>query len=426
MCHPRAAVMVAVAHEYLSRRTPLTRLPRAGGVGYRREAARVAGGGPRGLPRQRRARLPRSRHAGGRQDHLRPADRHRAARPRHRSGRSPSSPPPSTSSTSGRMPPAGSASSSTRRSRTPARCSRTSTTASRSPTPRSPRSRSCTGAAPRTPPTLVDPRRDPPRRRRAVVGRRHPRGLRRRDPAARRSPGRRSAPTTNPIPFVRYEMGEDGILRSASDYTYGYADALRDGVVRPVLFLAYGGAMRWRTKRRRRAGRPARRAPDQGPDRAGVAHRARPDGRVDARRCSPPPTSGSARCAAHVPDAGGLVIASDQTAARAYADLLRTITGEDAHRGALRRPGRQRPHQRVRGGHLALDGRRAHGVRGRRRAAAGRRRVRDVASTPLFFAQAVGRFVRSRRRGETAASSCPRCRSSSATPRRWRRSATTR
>jgi len=53
---------------------------------------------------------------------------------------------------------------------------------------------------------------------------------------------------TSPIPFVRYEMDEQGILRSAADHSYGYAEALRDGVVRPVLFLAYGGAMRWRTK----------------------------------------------------------------------------------------------------------------------------------------------------------------------------------
>ncbi len=53
---------------------------------------------------------------------------------------------------------------------------------------------------------------------------------------------------TSPIPFVRYEADRDGIRRSAADYTYGYAEALRDGVVRPVLFMAYGGAMRWRTK----------------------------------------------------------------------------------------------------------------------------------------------------------------------------------
>src|SRR5439155_1715472 len=36
----------------------------------------------------------------------------------------------------------------------------------------------------------------------------------------------------NPIPFVRYERGGDGLLRSRSDSNYGYADALRDGAVR--------------------------------------------------------------------------------------------------------------------------------------------------------------------------------------------------
>src|SRR3954463_15555484 len=51
----------------------------------------------------------------------------------------------------------------------------------------------------------------------------------------------------NPIPFVTYERGGDGLLRSRSDITYGYADALRDGVVRPVIFLAYSGETRWRT-----------------------------------------------------------------------------------------------------------------------------------------------------------------------------------
>ena len=78
----------------------------------------------------------------------------------------------------------------------------------------------------------------------------------------------------------------------------------------------------------------------------------------------------------HVPDAGGLVIATDQDSARAYAKLLRQITGEpptvvlsdekaaskkiaDVHR--QRRP---------------LDGRGADGVRGRRRAAARGRRLR--------------------------------------------------
>src|SRR3954462_10832369 len=51
----------------------------------------------------------------------------------------------------------------------------------------------------------------------------------------------------NPIPFVTYERGPDGLARSRADSVYGYADALRDGVVRPVIFLAYSGETRWRT-----------------------------------------------------------------------------------------------------------------------------------------------------------------------------------
>src|SRR4051812_754793 len=51
----------------------------------------------------------------------------------------------------------------------------------------------------------------------------------------------------NPIPFVEYERGPDGIQRSRSDTVYGYSEALRDGVVRPVIFLAYSGETRWRT-----------------------------------------------------------------------------------------------------------------------------------------------------------------------------------
>ena len=35
---------------------------------------------------------------------------------------------------------------------------------------------------------------------------------------------------------------------ASADYTYGYGPALADGVVRPVIFLAYSGEMRWRTR----------------------------------------------------------------------------------------------------------------------------------------------------------------------------------
>ena len=103
---PRAAVMVAVAHEYLSRRTPVTRLPRAGGVGYRREAARVAGGGPRGLPGQRASATssPWRRRAPARPPT--PCGSPPSCSTAASSARSPWSPPPSTSRPSGPTPPA--------------------------------------------------------------------------------------------------------------------------------------------------------------------------------------------------------------------------------------------------------------------------------------------------------------------------------
>src|SRR6202012_1015784 len=50
----------------------------------------------------------------------------------------------------------------------------------------------------------------------------------------------------SPIPFVPYAAGPDGISRSEADHSYGYAEALADGVVRPVVFLAYSGEARWR------------------------------------------------------------------------------------------------------------------------------------------------------------------------------------
>ena len=49
------------------------------------------------------------------------------------------------------------------------------------------------------------------------------------------------------IPFVRYDTTAEGELAHA-DYTYGYADALRDGgIVRPVYFPRVDGEMEWTT-----------------------------------------------------------------------------------------------------------------------------------------------------------------------------------
>jgi superfamily II DNA or RNA helicase len=103
-----------------------------------------------------------------------------------------------------------------------------------------------------------------------------------------------------------------------------------------------------------------------------------------------------------VPDAGGLVIAADHDSARAYAALLRRVSGE--------RPtvvlSDERSASRKIGSFAESDARWMVAVRMVSEGVDVPRLAVGVYATttltPLFFAQAVGRFVRSRRRGETA------------------------
>jgi superfamily II DNA or RNA helicase len=204
------------------------------------------------------------------------------------------------------------------------------------------------------------------------------------------------------IPFIRYEPDGAGVRRSAADHTYGYAEALADGVVRPVVFMAYSGETRWRdsagAEYAARLGEPASaehiaRAWRTALDAAGEwmpAVVTAADTRLQQLR------------AGGVPDAGGMVIASDQTAARAYAVLLQRITGEPPTLVLSDDPGSSRRIAQFAAGtsrwlvavRMVSEGvdvpRLAVGV------------YATSASTPLFFAQAIGRFVRSRRPGETA------------------------
>ncbi len=206
---------------------------------------------------------------------------------------------------------------------------------------------------------------------------------------------------TNPIPFVAYEEGNDGIRRSAADYTYGYGNALGDGVVRPVIFLSYSGNMRWRTKAgdeiAARLGEPMTK------DAVSQAWRTALDPRGDwmpnVLRAADQRLTEVRK---GIPDAGGLVIATDQDSARAYAKLIREITGAKAtvvlsdDAGASQRIDdfSQSDDRWMVAVRMVSEGvdvpRLAVGV------------YATTISTPLFFAQAVGRFVRSRRRGETA------------------------
>ncbi len=205
----------------------------------------------------------------------------------------------------------------------------------------------------------------------------------------------------NPIPFVTYAPGDDGIPRSVADYAYGYGEALRDHVVRPVLFLAYSGEMSWRT-----------RAGDEVAARLGEP--LTKDMTNQALRTALDPSGSwipSVLAAAdkrlsevrrHVPDAGAMVIATDQEAARAYAKTLRQITGEaptvvlSDEKGSSKKIAEftesdKRWMVAVRMVSEGVDvPRLAVGV------------FATTTSTPLFFAQAIGRFVRARTRGESA------------------------
>jgi superfamily II DNA or RNA helicase len=205
----------------------------------------------------------------------------------------------------------------------------------------------------------------------------------------------------NPIPFVTYAPGSDGVPRSVADFGYGYGEALRDGVVRPVMFLAYSGQMRWRT-----------RAGDELTATLGEPLTAEQTGQ--AWRTALDPTgnwipqvlTAADRRLTEVrrgmPDAGGLVVATDHADARAYARLLRGITGRGPvvvlsdDRGASGRiaefaGSEDRWMVAVRMVSEGVDvPRLAVGV------------YATSTATPLYFAQAVGRFLRARRRGETA------------------------
>jgi superfamily II DNA or RNA helicase len=123
---------------------------------------------------------------------------------------------------------------------------------------------------------------------------------------------------THAIPFVRYSLDE-----AVPDYEYGYGDALADGgVVRPVYFPRIDGQMEWS-------------APD------GTIHAHSFDDPLDAARAGQrlrTAYSVDGEWLPHVlrqaaeqllairrqqPDAGGLIIATDQEHARGIARLLR-------------------------------------------------------------------------------------------------------
>jgi superfamily II DNA or RNA helicase len=126
-----------------------------------------------------------------------------------------------------------------------------------------------------------------------------------------------------PIPGVRYDRA--GLAEP--DFSYTYADAVRDGICRPVCFVAYDGTLSWRSGddviessfetvlSKREAGRRYRTAistelPDGLPRILREADQKLRAIRSDGHK-----------------DAGGLVIAADSEHARRIAKLLHEATG---------------------------------------------------------------------------------------------------
>lgn len=206
----------------------------------------------------------------------------------------------------------------------------------------------------------------------------------------------------SPIPFVTYEPDGQGHQRSRADHSYGYADALADGVVRPVVFLAYSGEARWRTN----AGEEfsARLGEPLSADQNSRAWRVALDPHGDWMPAVLQAAHTRLRQirAGGVPDAGGLVIATDQERAREYAALLTEITGrapvvvlsDDPTASSRIGTFSASTDEWMVAVRMVSEGvdvpRLSVGV------------YATSASTPLYFAQAIGRFVRSRRPGETA------------------------
>jgi superfamily II DNA or RNA helicase len=195
---------------------------------------------------------------------------------------------------------------------------------------------------------------------------------------------------TTPIPGVRYDA--EGV--AVADVAYTYADAVRDGICRPVTFIPYDGTLQWRSgddvieagfdtvlstreaSRRYRTAISAELA-DGLPRILAAAHAKLTE----------------ARAAGHK-DAGGLVVAADSDHARKIAKLLKDVSGKSPTVVLHTEAG---AHKKL----AAFTESRDEWIVAVNMVSEGvdipRLRVgvyASAAKTPLIFRQVVGRFVR--------------------------------
>jgi superfamily II DNA or RNA helicase len=205
------------------------------------------------------------------------------------------------------------------------------------------------------------------------------------------------------IPFVRYEEDsyEEGLV-SRADYTYGYKEALSDSVVRPVVFAAYTGTSRWRNSAGEVVAASLSEAGTRSVEMAAWRTALDPKGQWVPHVIAAMDDRITHLRENGMADAAGLVLASDQDDAREYAKIVRRVTGKAPELILSDDPKASKKIERFATGsaRIAVCVRMvSEGVDVPRAAVLA---WMTSYRTPLFFAQAVGRVVRSRAPHETA------------------------
>jgi superfamily II DNA or RNA helicase len=214
------------------------------------------------------------------------------------------------------------------------------------------------------------------------------------------------------IPFVRYVEdswggpGRDGELQgglmSVADFTYGYKEALADSVVRPVVFAAYTGTSRWRNSAGEVVAASLSEAGTRSVEMQAWRTALDPKGQWVPHVIAAMDDRITHLRETGMPDAAGLVLASDQDDAREYAKIVRRVTGKAPELILSDDPKASKKIEKFNlgGARIAVCVRMvSEGVDVPRAAVLA---WMTSYRTPLFFAQAVGRVVRARGPHESA------------------------
>ncbi|WP_369140667.1 DEAD/DEAH box helicase [Modestobacter versicolor] len=207
------------------------------------------------------------------------------------------------------------------------------------------------------------------------------------------------------IPFVKYvEDGFEGQggLMSTADFTYGYKEALADAVVRPVVFAAYTGTSRWRNSAGEVVAASLSEAGTRSVEMQAWRTALDPKGQWVPHVIAAMDDRITHLRETGMPDAAGLVLASDQDDAREYAKIVRRVTGKAPELILSDDPKASKKIEKFNlgGARIAVCVRMvSEGVDVPRAAVLA---WMTSYRTPLFFAQAVGRVVRARGPHESA------------------------